>query len=347
MKMNCSKKCWGLASVVILIFVFFTAPASASDQPATNHRHGIEITYPSAAQTTIAPGRDFYVVGTINKFLDLPDDAHMEVTVAEKESGAAVRTVYTDIKNNKKGLYVDYPKLTLENCTKEEFRNSCMPDIVYDPKNPETFRDTWIKAYYNDKIFTCLIYGGNTASRDVNAYDQNGNLLRPLLGDYTIAVTISKGETVLAHTSLDITIADYPEKVLARFSPDEHMGRVTYDAAIHDWMLLLDPFPGYWNMPMFFPEWKLPYQGSIGWKWRHNDALEYSGGRIHMYLYGTSISSTSYSVELAKLQLQADLENPARLIPRYYSIGEPTLPGINERGYFIDMEDDEYLPPIV
>lgn len=120
-----------------------------------------------------------------------------------------------------------------------------MPDIVYDPKNPEIFRDTWIKAYYNDKIFTCLIYGGNTASRDVNAYDQNGNLLRPLLGDYTIAVTISKGETVLAHTSLDITIADYPEKVLARFSPDEHMGRVTYDAAIHDWMLLLDPFPGY------------------------------------------------------------------------------------------------------
>ena len=168
-------------------------------------------------------------------------------------------------------------------------------------------------------------------------------MLKSLLGDYKIDVSFSKDKVVLAQATTEITIADYPDKVLARFSPNEHMSRVTYDATMHDWMLLLDPFPGYWNMPMFFPEWKLPYQGSIGWKWRNNDALEYAGGLIHMYLYGTSSSSTSYSVELAKLQLLTDLENPARFVPRYYNIGEPLLPNTGERGYFVNMEDDEYL----
>lgn len=328
-------------ATVVLLLVQLPSPAFASNQKTL--KRPVEITYPSASQTTIAPGRDFYVIGTIDKSLVLPDNAHMEVTLTEKESGKIVRTVYTDIKNNKKGMNVDYPRLTLENCTKEEFRNACMPDLIYDPQNPESFRDTWIKAYYNDNIFTCLIYGGDTASKDVNVYDQNGDLLKSLLGDYKIDVSFSKDKVVLAQATTEITIADYPDKVLARFSPNEHMSRVTYDATMHDWMLLLDPFPGYWNMPMFFPEWKLPYQGSIGWKWRNNDALEYAGGLIHMYLYGTSSSSTSYSVELAKLQLLTDLENPARFVPRYYNIGEPLLPNTGERGYFVNMEDDEYL----
>ena len=139
-------------ATVVLLLVQLPSPAFASNQKTL--KRPVEITYPSASQTTIAPGRDFYVIGTIDKSLVLPDNAHMEVTLTEKESGKIVRTVYTDIKNNKKGMNVDYPRLTLENCTKEEFRDACMPDLIYDPQNPESFRDTWIKAYYNDNIFT-------------------------------------------------------------------------------------------------------------------------------------------------------------------------------------------------
>ena len=81
-------------ATVVLLLVQLPSPAFASNQKTL--KRPVEITYPSASQTTIAPGRDFYVIGTIDKSLVLPDNAHMEVTLTEKESGKIVRTVYTD-----------------------------------------------------------------------------------------------------------------------------------------------------------------------------------------------------------------------------------------------------------
>lgn len=67
-----------LAVLIALLFLQLTPMASASEQTTTAHKHPIEITYPSAAQTTIAPGRDFYVIGTISNSLKLSDNTHTQ-----------------------------------------------------------------------------------------------------------------------------------------------------------------------------------------------------------------------------------------------------------------------------
>ena len=304
-------------------------------------KNPLSIVYPTDSQTTIAPGRDFYVIGNIDDSLVLPDGTHMEVTVTEAGSGDVVRTVYTDVKDNTEGMYVDYPNLSITG-DKEAFRHAGMPDIIYDPSDPESYKNTWIKAYYNDDFFTCTVYGGLTYY-DVNPYDQNGELLRPLSGDYTINVTFSDSKNVLAHIKKEITIADYPEKVLTRFDPQAHLVNVVSDAKKNNWMTFLDPFPGYWNTTMFNPEWEIDYESTIPGKWKRNDALEYAGGRVHMYIYGTTFSSTSYSVELGLMQSCLDMDNPARIDFRYYDIGEPELPANRLTGRFVTMDNGQYV----
>lgn len=86
-------------------------------------------------------------------------------------TGEVIRSVSTSIKDNKDGLDINYELLSYYGSDRDELRDSCMPDLVYDPDNPESFKDTWIKCYYNDQNFTVLIYGG-TYDKDINPCDQ-------------------------------------------------------------------------------------------------------------------------------------------------------------------------------
>lgn len=292
---------------------------------------GIVIQYPSVSQTTIAQGRDFYVIGKITK--ELPQNAKMEVTLTELRTGKLLRKVYTGIKDNQRGMYVDYEGITISG-DKNEFRKSCMPDLVYDPDDVSTFFNTWNKCYFTDSVFTCLIYGG-TYDKDINEYDENGVLLTELpLGDYILKVAI--GDYIAEQR---ITIGTIPNKILARFHPWDHRENVIAEADRMGYTMFLDPFPGYWDTMMFNPEWGVDYIADNPRRWKRNDALEYADGKIHLYIYDTKASSTSFSVELGYMQYHKDIENPDRLEVHYYSVGDVEGPIDGIKGNFWRFTD--------
>lgn len=328
-----------------LLFIAIVALLIWFAQCGSDVECGLTIVYPSVEQGTIAPGRDFYVIGNIDSSIVVPDNAILKVEL-KNNKGVVVRSVSTSIKDNKDGLNIDYDLLSYYGSNREELRNSCMPDLVYDPNNPETFLNTWNKCYYNNENYTALIYGG-TYDKDINPYDQDGKELEPLKkGTYRITVTLTKpGEnSPIAIASRKIKIKYADNKVLSRFTPTVHFNNVLEEAQIHDYTVFLDPFPGFWNPHTFIEALKdsdmfceiLP-------KWRLADSQEYIEGCVYFYIYNVSESSATYNVEVGQLTYDDAINDRSRVAYYYYNIGEPILPNGNIEGRFMQFSQDKTI----
>ena len=330
------KKCRSRINLVALIAFAAAIMAILLVLCRQDKECNLTIVYPSIEQGTIAPGRDFYVIGNIDPSITVPDDAVLKVEL-KSNIGKVIRSVSTSMKDNKDGLNIDYQLLSYYGSDREELRDSCMPDLVYDPARPESFNDTWIKCYYNDQNFTALIYGG-TYDKDINPYDQNGKRLKPLEeGSYRITVTLSKpgDRQPLAKAVRKIKIKYADDKILSRFTPADHFNNVLKEAEIHDYTIFLDPFPGFWNPHTFIEALQdsdmfceiLP-------KWRLADSQEYIEGRVHFYIYNVSESSATYNVEVGQLAYDNAIDDCSRIFYSYYDIGEPFLPNGDIEGTF-------------
>lgn len=284
---------------------------------------GMSLIFPSETQMTISPLCDFYVIGDIDDSVTVPNNALLSVQLRNAD-GVLMRDVFTSIKDNQQGMNVNYSGIDIVG-SREAFRASLMPDLVYDPNFPETFRNTWMKAYYTDEHYTSIIYGGAYRD-DINPVDQYGRTLEPLPeGDYQLSVMLISGADILASLSTQITIGFVPQKVLARFSPPFYFGMVQEYAAAHNYVTFTDPYPGAWNTSVFLSEWGTNFTGTINNRWRMMDRLGYVGGMTHFFDYNITGTSTSYSVELGQLGYDRELENPNRLTYVYWDIGEPEI----------------------
>lgn len=302
--------------------------------------YGIRMEVPSAAQQTIEPGCDFYIIGDFIAGVTIPADAHVEVKITKTDGSATPRILYCDKKNDYQNLYVDYQYLNVwsDNGDREEFRKAGMPDLVYDRNNPETFKNTWIKCFYSDKRFSATVYGGEF-NRDVNPKDQFGNTLKVLdTGDYYIDVNVTShdGKYIFAYAHENLTIGTYPNKIVSPFEPEYHFDAIKAECKKTGYEIFLDPFPGYWNCSFINPEWGEDYYGTITAKWHYMDATEYNSGNIHFYIYNVGLKSTSYNLEISHMEAMDG--NLNRLSNYYYSMGEPTLHNGAIKSTFVQMD---------
>lgn len=301
---------------------------------------GLTLTYPSENQMTINPLCDFYVIGDIEDTVSVPDDALLTVQLIDSD-GDVMREIYTDIKDNQAGMYVDYPGIVITG-SKEAFRSSLMPDLVYDPDDPSSFDNTWIKAYYTDEHYTCVVYGGSYRE-DINPLDQYGHTLTPLPeGDYELSVSLTSDSDVLASLQVQLTIGVVAKKVLARFSPSSYLRAVKEFASENGLTVYTDPFPGYWNTKDLLPTWGTDYLGVIEKRWVLADRQGYIGGMTYFFDYNITATSTSYRVELGQLAYDKALDNRDSITYCYYDIGEPQIiqDGKTYNGKFVTVDLD-------
>ena len=170
---------------------------------STTNRPPVEFFNPREKQRTIAKGRDFYITGRFNN-LCFPDDAVLVINIYETNNGQQsdkiVRSVFCQAKDDKNHLYIadEYTLLTqfsvrreekLPQFFKEDVRNSCIPDLVFDKSDdkeilsanfdksigPKSLQWTWNKAYYTDTFFSAIIYGGEygkVIEKSINEYNR-------------------------------------------------------------------------------------------------------------------------------------------------------------------------------
>lgn len=299
-------KIFSIGILLVSLFSFNFTSISAADVE-------IEITAPSDAESKIAVGRDFYVSGKIDNVQDLTNTT-MEVVL--KDSGGSIVRTIVGSKAGKQPMKIDFPNYYGND--RALLKDSGMPELIWDGTDDDSFYNGDIKCYYDENGFTALIIGGNNYDNGLGFKDKNGASYSNLTeGNYTIEVILKDNVGVVANTSKAIEIKDSSDKIMARFSPNEHLNRVSEFANDNNYRIYLDAFPGYFSKGDLFCE--------VLKEWRGADALEYATGKVHFIIYNVRNTSTTYAVELATLQRMGDVNNAQRLVNYYYEYGEPKL----------------------
>lgn len=304
-----------------------------SDAQQLSNKVEATIMYPSDYQGTIAPGRDFYVIGSLKNGEIIPKNWGLKVSLYK--NGLLQQEVEAKEKDSKENLWLEYPKLRYYD--KSFDNNVAMPDLVYQGDDvpdetgiPKSFRDAWRKCYYTDKMYSAMFIGGEYDPIDMSRKRKDGSDIPKLeRGVYDIEVNLvsPEGENIkIAEKSIKV---DYSKDIiLSRFSPVEHNERVSRYASENGIHILLDPFPGYWSetlLPEIRENDAKGFFGEIKQKWRLADAQEYIDSVVHCFLYNVTEGSATHNVEIGKLQ---EIGRIDEIRFQYYRYGEPKLDSV-------------------
>ncbi|MEG2322863.1 MAG: hypothetical protein RSA73_02005 [Anaerovoracaceae bacterium] len=320
---------WMVGIILILITIF---PVVAFAMEAS-------IITPSDQEGTISPGRNFYIIGQGEKL----NEKNIKVELIEKSGSRIVRTLTYDNKSpGQSDLGNTLPAGNFHTdiaAFGSNYNNLCMPDLIC---NPLDKTDSSVKITATEENFAALILGG----KDNGGLKAQGDNLAP--GEYTIKVTITLDAG--AHTVLvkDITLGNTADKIVSRFSPDNHKANVDKAAKDNGYRIYNDPFPGYWS-PSLIP---IKYQGKpltsdafleIWDRWKTADAQEYATGNVHFYIYNVKASSATQAVEMAEIQRSNRVDTDLNCYG--YDIGEPELlvNGTKKTGEFVAYDKGDKL----
>ena len=310
----------------------------------------VSITCPSVQQSTLAPTRDFYVIGVISR--DSPASAQpldIRVDLYRLTGGRKlVRTVWSRV--GASGL-TENDVISSDFAANNPFVNNypktpdwkwIAPDMTYDPAGKNSFGDprkkaivydkhdfnSWTGKYTDGDFYAAMVQGGVTKSFATNygyLYGKNSDLKA---GDYQLIVTAFSRKDGKDVTSADMKLhfGFTSDKILSRFSPNEHMKNVTDFAKTGGYYMLLDKFPGYWD------------SFEVVSRWRPNDSVEYDGGTIRTILYNINSTCATQTVEIAYLAYKNMLRS-GRVRFYRYDIGEPSVEigGVKALGKFVPM----------
>lgn len=273
-------------------------------------------------------GRDFYVIGRLDRegksAAELPVDIRVEVAVAglvRAGEKVPVRTVRSRVDREtgltpERDIYFDYEgRAPWVEIPRRELVKSPPPDLIYRHGDIESFYDPSIKAVVTEDCFAALIQGGVTKGYDTD-YEKvyNEDLEWKLFRVFVSAVS---GDEVLDSRELDIMFSSVQDKILASFSPPQHMAAVAAFAAPRGLRIYRDRMPGYWDF-------RLPSAYEIPRRHGRNLALEYLEGRVHAIIYNIGEESPAQRSGLGHIAFQGWLDTEEIYFYRY-DIGEPSL----------------------
>ena len=290
----------------------------------------ISVTAPSLREQVFESGRDFYVIGTLDRegisAANLPVDIKVEIV----ETGLArdgiikpLRTVRSRVDKAsgitpERDIFFRYEgKAPWVNIPRDILVKSPPPDLIYRHGEPDSVYDPRLKAAVTENTFAALIQGGCTKDFDTD-YSKiySGDLQWKV---YRIIVSALSGETVLDSSYIDVVFGSSKDKVLARFSPKEHFDSVKKFADERGYRVYLESFPGYWNFGLDGQTYEIPS------RWRANDSLEYTAGHVHAVMYNIPEErSASQTLELGKIAFDGWLDSD-EITYYFYDIGEPSL----------------------
>lgn len=139
----------------------------------------ISILSPSPEEQVLESGRDFYVIGRINRDGITPEELPFDIKVDVAETGLVrdgkiipVRTVSSRVDpltglTPERDIYYRYEgKAPWVDISRETLYKFPPPDLVYRHGDPESFYDPSLKAIVTEDRFAVLIQGGATKDFD-------------------------------------------------------------------------------------------------------------------------------------------------------------------------------------
>ena len=309
---------------IVCIIIALLSLAGCSRQQKTESDIALAINSPSDEFTTIASGRDFKVMGSIEG--EVPEDALVKVSLIDEE-GTEIRYAQGS-RNNINAVSLDwYEGPVIQFTDKYE-----LSDIAYTAPELVNLRDkspydATTKCVWTDDSFAALIVSATDEKHGLycddyfNLVDENGNAYDAFPeGKYTIRVTVfAKGGQVLAEQEKKINIGGSKSTLILRGGNNDMRKLMEKWAVDNGFMVLADLLPGMYGPYYQFSTIAMSFAA---------EGSEYMSVPITTMLYNITESSTSYGMELAAfVQKPHRTDNPDEV--QYYcaDIGEYEIAG--------------------
>lgn len=268
----------------------------------------IQFLYPSQPESVIAPGREFYVIGSID-ITPHSEEFTLSADLYRVGERTPVQSVYAINMDYREGINVNYIDNVIArsyDCKSGDIYGSGMPDLVYEPTIQGSFQDARRKCYYDKDYFSTLF-----SSKGLP------------LGKYEVVVTLQAGGGKKTGKK-EITIDNVPAKICARFSPSEHFNFVKTFATREKYRVYTDPFAGYWSSSGGSYWKRVLSLGTnktieIPLKLSECEAAEYSAGMLHTVLYNINETCATNSLEIGQLQYMQHIDRMDRIAFYYYN----------------------------
>lgn len=307
----------------------------------------ITIKTPSDVENTIATGRHFKILGTLEG--QIPEDAILRVSLFDC-NGNEVRYAQTCHKGtdsvSTEAYKGDEIEVFSEDSKFEDVSYTAPEMVVKDVEHPEdSFRDATIKCIYTDEKFYALIVSATDVEHGLaeddqyNLLDEYGNPYDALTeGKYTVsAVMTSNSGEVLGSAERSFTIGNNRGTIIHEITNrtviEKGGNDLLFDWTVeNDFGLLFDLLPGFFGE--YYQMSTLPM--SVG-----AETAEYMQGPIEVLLYNNTETSASYCLEMPRyMQLTHTVEDEELANYYVFDIGEPR---IGEQTAQIVSIDDEQI----
>lgn len=312
---------------------------------------GITITSPKTDGAIIEFRRHFVVEGSFSSDAALPDDAVLTVELFDG-NGVRVRFVSCG-KKSSRSTWVDHPMLTAYpdalDPNREKLKRFGFPPLaVRGTDDPEaSLHDATIKCLLSETGFKAMLVTATDRAHGlvfddgVGYVDADGQPYTVLPeGDYTVSVSLTAADgTLLGHAERPIRISHNTDVAIVRFHPDAHRVRMEAWFREHGIAVLSETVPGY--LEPYLGTW-LYHMGLLP-MYLAGDVTQYLASRAHLFVYILDPSSTSYSTELAYLQQQGAVDDPARLRVYHYDIGEAYLHTLHRAANITEFRENRYF----
>ncbi len=297
---------------LILIFSFLASFALVAQA------YDLKIVSPTEEE--IMPGRDFYVVGTIDRGNSNAKNNPLNIKVELLDSkGNTVRTIGSNVSpdglTSASYFLTDYESGSAVNDNKGALTNSFTPpDIVYDGSDRDTIRNAHNKIVVKEDYFAAIIYGGATKQLDLKYEDEHGNTLKDIEeGNYTLKISAINfdGETVCT-TEKTLNFANTKERFVA--------SKVSKEFVTENNLIIPASSVGFWRPEEYVNEKTNNYQYFINARFLANSDQEYTNakrvGILLNYLYNNDVVTTT------RLGGALNENSSAEVSYYYYDIGE-------------------------
>ena len=274
---------------------------------------------PSEQESELAPTRDFYVIGKIDRkgqnASGMPLNVKIELI---DENGTVVRSVKSDVSQigvtSAEHFLLDYEQGIAMNDAKGGGMNLFTPpDIIYDGIDRNSIRSVRNKIVVKDSYFSAVIYGGATKDFDLHYYDEEEKALSDISkGKYKIVVTALSLE--------DEEVCTYEKSLV--FSDDKGRVVASDDSLVELYakendLTLNSSFPGKW-VPSDFMKAPDDFSYTINPRFWGNLSAEYGKAKnISVLLYNLNPDEDDLNVKLGSA-----FASGAKRDFLFYDIGE-------------------------
>lgn len=303
-----------IASLIIgvsVVIASFTI-ASAAD---------IILYTPADAESEIMPGRDFYIVGKIDRgaqsLSSLPLNVRIELANSE---GEIIRTAESNVSSTgttaPEYIYFDYEHGTLVNGPNNMALNLFTPpDVIFDGIERQSIQTPQNKVVVKEDYFAAVIYGGATKEFELSYYDEN---MKPMVdivkGEYTLRVTAKMLDgTEVCKTEKKLTFDNTKGRIVASDN------RLLLDYAAENDLTVSQSVAGRWT-PSLFVSAPDDFSYIIAKRFKDNVECEYGNAKeVNIMLYNIPSDNVQF-----KYSIESAFKTASKKNFLYFDIGEPT-----------------------